>query len=269
MTAVPAKAGPMNGFAARARALGVALLILVAWTLAACFTMPVIYVALLLQAPPRRRELGQRVLRGVFRGLVEFLQKSGVITVTYQGFEPLLACSGPVILAPNHPALWDAVFILAKVDRAACVLKASLLRNPLLVVGARAAGYIPHEPAHQMLRRCLELLRSGERVLFFPEGTRTCFAKGCVNPLSGGLAVLARNSGAPVWPIYIQTSSGYLGKGWPIWRLPSETIHVRLCAGTPITYSQDQDAAEFLEMLRTTYVAAGCGQVSIEPTKNA
>ncbi len=269
MTAAADNSGRMNAFLGRARALAVGLVIAVAWTFSALFLMPLIRMALLLRAQPRRRELGQTVLRGVFRCVVQLLQKSGVITVTYQGFAPLLAHTGPVILAPNHPALWDAVFILAKVDRAACVLKASLLRNPLLVVGARAAGYIPHEPAHQMLRRCIELLRGGERVLFFPEGTRTCFEQNCVNPLSGGLAVLARNSGAPVWPIYIQTSSGYLGKGWPIWRLPSETIHVRLCAGIPITYPQDQAAAEFLETLRATYLAAGCGHVSIETTKNA
>lgn len=262
MTAAAANPGRMNAFKGRARALVVGLLVLVAWTLAALLMMPLICLALLLRSQPRRRELGQMVLHRVFRAVIRVLEMLGVITVAYEGFEPLLAHAGAVILAPNHPALWDAVLILGKVDRAACVLKASLMRNPLLVLGARAADYIPHEPTHQMLRRCIELLRGGERILFFPEGTRTCMMAGCVNPLTGGLVLLARNSGAPVWPIYIQTSSGYLSKGWPIWRLPSETIHVRIRAGVPRICRPEEDAAEFLETLRATYVAAGCGQVA-------
>ena len=64
-----------------------------------------------------------------------------------------------MIVAPNHPALWDAVFVLAEVDHAACVLKAALMNNPILFGGATAAGFIPNEPTHRMLRQCIERLR--------------------------------------------------------------------------------------------------------------
>lgn len=231
------------------------------WSVCSLVFLPLVNLALLLRCQPRRRELGQAVLKQLFRGVVGILRSFGVIEVSYEGFERVKAHLGPVILAPNHPSLWDAVFVLAEVDRAACVLKASLLCNPLLTFGARAAGFISNEPAHQMMRRCIDLLRSGERILFFPEGTRTRPEHGRINPLSGGLAIIARNSGAPVWPIIVQTSSRYLSKGWPIWRLPPEPIHIRISMGEPVVCCPEEDAQKFLDQLRESYIAAGCGVV--------
>lgn len=249
----------------RAQACAAGVCVLAFWAFIAFIYMPCVRVALLLVPQPGRRALGQDALRWLFVTVARILRKFGVVEVTYQGFDRLKAHVGPVILAPNHPALWDAVFILAEMERVACVLKASLMRNPLLVVGSRAAGFIPNEPSHKMLRRCIDLLRGGERLLFFPEGTRTRPENGCVNPLSGGLTVIARNSGAPVWPIYIQTSGGYLGKGWPIWRLPTETIRLRITAGDPLWYQHGEDSAAFLERLRACYQASGCGPQAGQP----
>jgi 1-acyl-sn-glycerol-3-phosphate acyltransferase len=195
----------------------------------------------------------------MFRGVAGILRCFWVIEVSYHGFERVRAHLGPVILAPNHPALWDAVFVLAEVDRAACVLKASLMRNPLLTFGARAAGFVPNEPSHHMLRRCIDLIREGERILFFPEGTRTRPEHGRMNPLFGGLAIIARNTGVPVLPVIVQTSSRYLSKGWPIWRLPTEPIRIQLSIGQPMTCGSNDDAQRFLEQLRQSYLDAGCG----------
>jgi 1-acyl-sn-glycerol-3-phosphate acyltransferase len=94
-----------------------------------------------------------------------------------------------MIIAPNHPALWDAVVVISEVDRVtSCVMKASLIeRNPLLFCGSTAAGFISNEPSHKMMRNCIERLRGNERLVFFPEGTRTRPENGCMNPLTGGL----------------------------------------------------------------------------------
>jgi 1-acyl-sn-glycerol-3-phosphate acyltransferase len=241
------------------RSFAAGVLIFFLWSAFALLVFPAIRLLLFLRPQPRRRELGQTALSAFFR-FVEFILSSfGVVRVSSHGFERLRERTEPIILAPNHPALWDALFILARVERTACVMKASLMRNPLLVVGSRVAGYIPHEPAAKMLRRCIELLRGGGKVLFFPEGTRSLAKHGGVNPLGGGLALIARGSGASVWPVFIQTSSGYLSKGWPIWRLPAETIHIRMTLGEPVFCGPEDDPAVFLENLRAIYLAAGCG----------
>jgi 1-acyl-sn-glycerol-3-phosphate acyltransferase len=45
--------------------------------------------------------------------------------------------------------------------------------QPILRGGAKLAGFIPNKPAHKMLQHSIEALRQGDRLLFFPEGTRT------------------------------------------------------------------------------------------------
>ena len=43
---------------------------------------------------------------------------------------------------------------------------------------------------------------------------------GPLSPLTGSFAVIAKRARAPVQSVFIDTDSPYLGKGWPIWRLP-------------------------------------------------
>lgn len=245
----------------RLRVMTAALVLLFYWVAWAASLLPLGLVLSRLLGGHRGREMGQLILKKFFGGFVWLLRLFGIIRCEYVGFDRLRAQTGAMIIAPNHPALWDAVLVMAEVDRAACVLKAGLMRNPLLFCGSTAAGFISNEPSHQMMRRCIELLKGQERLVFFPEGTRTRPEHGCMNPLTGGLAVIAKNSGAPVWPIFVQTSSRYLSKGWPIWRLPCETICLKIIVGDPVYYPADGKPQEFLEELREQYLKSGCGVV--------
>ena len=202
----------------------------------------------------RAKWVAQGAIKVSFRGFVRLLWFFGIVECEYVGFDKIRAHTGPMIIAPNHPALWDAVFILAKVDHAACVLKASLMHNPILVGGATAAGFIPNEPIHKMMRQCIDLLKENGRLLFFPEGTRTRKENGCLNPFLGGLAIVAKNSQAPVYPIYVQTDSSYLSKGWSLWRLPPKKIHIRMTVGEPVIYEDSDDTHVFLQNLRQRYL---------------
>lgn len=206
--------------------------------------------------PNAARALAQKILRGSFRGFVGLLHFFDVVECEYEGFERVRDAKGPLILEPNHPALWDAVFVLAKAEGMACVLKAGLMNNPLLYGGATAAGFIPNEPAHKMLRLCIETLKRDGRLLFFPEGTRTRPEHGLLNPFHGGIGIVAKNSGAPVWPVFVRTNSRYLCKGWPLWRLPSEKIRIRMTVGEPVSFPSGGDMQTFLDDLHARHLAA-------------
>lgn len=130
------------------------------------------------------------------------------------------------------------------------------MRNPFLHGGAKLAGFIPNKPVHQMLRRSIEALRQEERLLFFPEGTRTRKKEGCVNAFQGGLGIIATQSGAPVWPVFIETNSDYLCKGWPLWRLPDKKIRMRIILGQPLASPPDESALAFMQRLHGCYVEA-------------
>lgn len=204
----------------------------------------------------RSRSLGQTLLQGAFRLFLALLRGCGVYECEWVGFEALEGATGGLIVAPNHPALWDAVFVISKIRGLRCILKASLMHNPFLRGGARLAGFIPNKPAHKMLQHSIEALRQGDRLLFFPEGTRTRKQENAVNTFQGGLGVIATQSSAPVWPVFIETSSDYLCKGWPLWRLPDKKVRLRITLGTPLASPPDESAADFTRRLRAVYLDA-------------
>lgn len=204
----------------------------------------------------KSRALGQWLLQEAFRGFLLMLRVCGVFECEFRGFEALKGASGGLIIAPNHPALWDAVFIIARVPGLRCIMKASLLHNPFLRGGAKLAGFIPNKPAHKMLQRSIEALRQGDRLLYFPEGTRTRKHENKINPFQGGLGIIATQSSAPVWPVFIETNSDYLCKGWPLWRLPDKKVRLRITLGQPLASPPDESAADFMQRLREVYLGA-------------
>mgnify|MGYP007013264505 CR=1 FL=1 len=72
----------------------------------------------------------------------------------------------------------------------------------------------------------------------------------------GGIGIIATQSSAPVWPVFIETNSDYLCKGWPLWRLPDRKIKLRITLGEPLASPPDESAADFTERLRAVCLAA-------------
>jgi 1-acyl-sn-glycerol-3-phosphate acyltransferase len=153
--------------------------------------------------------------------------------------DALAARSGLVIVA-NHPSLLDAMLLVARLPLAACVMKASLMRNPFLAAGALLARYIPNDSAHAMVRRAVADLREGGQLVMFPEGTRTTRAP--LNPFQPGFALIAKRAQVPIQTVFIDTASPYLGKGWPLWRLPPLPIVFSVRLGRVFEPCADHEA---------------------------
>lgn len=134
-----------------------------------------------------------------------------------------------LIVVANHPSMLDAVMLVARLPRSICIMKASLLRNVFLGAGARLAGYISNASAMGMLRHAVADLQRGGQLVLFPEGTRT--TQWPLDPFQASAPLIAKLAQAPIQTVFIDTDSPYLGKGWPLWRLPPLPIVFRVRLG--------------------------------------
>jgi 1-acyl-sn-glycerol-3-phosphate acyltransferase len=186
------------------------------------------------------REAGSRLARkaigAVFRSFLALMQAAEIIRLDLSALDALRDERG-LIIAPNHPCLLDAVLVISRVPGVACITKADIWLNPVLGGGARAAGYIRNNSPRGMLRQAAAELRAGHSLLVFPEGTRTRTPP--VNPFKGGFAVVARQVGAPVQTVFIETDSPFLRKGWPAFKLPPLPIVYRVRLGDRFNVADD------------------------------
>src|SRR5262249_3683396 len=146
-----------------------------------------------------------------------------------------------VILAPNHPGLLDALVLLAYQPNAVCVMKTQLRKNVFLSAGARLARYIGNTPPRRMIKQAIAALHEGGVLLLFPEGTRS---QQCpVNECQLTVGAIAKHAHVPVLTVLIETDSPYLGKGWPLLRIPTRPITYRARLGR--RFSPPTDAQQF------------------------
>ena len=219
-------------------------------------------IALLLY-PLLPRGAGLRVGRaGIAYGYRIFwavARASGLLRMEAKSLRALADERGLVLVA-NHPSLLDALMLVAQLPRSFCVMKASLMHNPFLGPGALLARYVPNDSAHTMLRRGVGDLRAGGQLVMFPEGTRTTGAT--LNPFHDGFALIARRARVPVQTVFIDTTSPYLGKGWPIWKLPPLPIEFSVRIGRRFEPGPAVDAwVDDIER----YMAANVRQMPLHP----
>lgn len=211
-------------------------------------------VALLLY-PLLPRDVGLRVGRAaISRGYRIFwwaARAVGMMRLQSQALDVLRDERGLIVVA-NHPSMLDAVMLVARLPRSACVMKASLMRNPFLAPGARLARYICNDSAFGLIQQAVHDLKHGGQLVMFPEGTRTTRAP--VNPFHGGVTVIAKRARSPIQTVFIDTSSPYLCKGWPLWRLPPLPIVFAVRLGRRFEPTENA-AAQLAEI--EAYFAAG------------
>lgn len=141
----------------------------------------------------------------------------------------VLRDESPLIIAPNHPCLLDAVMVISRLPNVACVMKAELMNNIFLGAGARLARYIRNEPIRHMVMQATEDFKTGSHLLLFPEGTRTVHQP--INVLKGSIALIAQQAKVPVQTLIIETNSPYLSKGWSLFRKPVMPVSYKIKLG--------------------------------------
>ena len=92
-------------------------------------------------------------------------------------------------------------------------------------------------------------LHQGSHVLLFPEGTRT--TRFPVGPLQGTTGLIAKNAGVPVQTVFIETDSGFLGKGWSLLWTPRMPITYRVRLGK--RFEAPTHSARFIAELQSYF----------------
>jgi 1-acyl-sn-glycerol-3-phosphate acyltransferase len=223
-------------------ACGVALLglLCVAWS-------PVALVLGALLPPARAHAVGRVAITRAFRFYVQALAAIGACRFDLGALDDLRA-AGPLIIAPNHPSLIDAVLVISRLP-VTCVMKAGIHDNVFLGPGSRLAGYIGNRSVRRMIGDSVKALAAGSQLLFFPEGTRS--TRYPVNRFNASIGSIARHAGVPVQTVFIDTDSPYLAKGWPLLRKPPLPITYRIRLGQRFEVGGDTRA--FVAMLEAYY----------------
>ena len=194
-----------------------------------CLTWSVFALPLYFILPERLgTSIGRRGIMGGFRLYAWSLSITGAYRLDLHAIDSLRG-GPPLILAPNHPCLIDALLILTRHPNLVCVMKSELMRNVFLGSGSRLARYVPNDSSRQMVKESVAHLRHGGVLLLFPEGTRTIHSP--INPLVGSVGLIAKYANVPVQTLVIETDSPFLSKGWPLFRRPSLPITYRVRLG--------------------------------------
>ncbi len=193
--------------------------------------------------------LGRRAITAIFRVYLNALSLVGACRFDLTALDALRG-EGPLVIAPNHPCLLDALMVISRLPNVACIMKASLVDNVFLGAGARLAGYIRNDAQLSMIKQSVAELKNGSQLLLFPEGTRT--TRWPINPCKGSTALIASRAKAPIQTVFIETDSAYLSKGWPLFRRPAMPITYRIRLGR--RFEPLEKAGTFSEELERYFI---------------
>ena len=115
---------------------------------------------------------------------------------------------GNGVLCGNHTTLGDPVYVVCALGRRRqthIMAKDEIVRWPVVGWLLRRAGIIGVKRGKAdvgAIKESIRVLRNGEKLLLFPEGTRV--REGERSEAHTGAAMFATRTGAPIVPVYIQ-----------------------------------------------------------------
>ena len=134
---------------------------------------------------------------------------------------------GAYIICANHTSNWDAPILVSNLKRKVYVMaKAELFKNKFIKWFGRKCCVFPVKRGMrdiESIKYSLNLLKDGEILVIFPEGTRNGMEKN--GKAQNGVAYMAIRTGVPVIPVGIQ------GEMKPFKK-------VKLNIGEPLDFSQ-------------------------------
>ncbi|MEV6286305.1 lysophospholipid acyltransferase family protein [Kribbella sp. NPDC051770] len=184
------------------------------------------------QELPRTDDLPRLPYRlgGVMRHIVgAYLRHRYDLTVHHQERFPL---TGPVLLAPNHLGLLDGPLLGATAPRMLHQLGKIEAFHGAQGKFLHLVGQIPVDRTTYdvlAIRKAIKVLRDGNVMSIYPEGTR---GRGDFGKIRVGVAYLAMVTGAPILPVALL---GTRLPGGSVERYPPKGSRVEVVYGEPFT----------------------------------
>ena len=154
----------------------------------------------------------------------------GLFSLRIDGWEHLIE-EGPVLVVSNHESYLDPPLLESLYhDEMYVLARKSLFRGFTNWLYRRwlAIPVDQDRPDMASLKIIIRLLREGNRVLIFPEGSRT--TDGSIGDAQPGIGLIAVKSGAPIQPLRIVGARDALPRGSALLRFARITIRI----GPPI-----------------------------------
>jgi 1-acyl-sn-glycerol-3-phosphate acyltransferase len=155
-----------------------------------------------------------------------------------------------LIFASNHQGAADILLALAYLPVGfRFAIKKELFKIPFFGWYLKKAGYFSIDrelvlSAYRTVETIVEILKQGESVLIFPEGTRS--RTGRLGKFKRGSLLAALKSGAPIIPIAVSGSFDILPKGsWVINPHP-----IKMSVGKPIRIQSEADYEHKVDEVR-------------------
>jgi 1-acyl-sn-glycerol-3-phosphate acyltransferase len=233
-----------------------------------CSVWAMVALALSATLPARvGRRLGRAGAMHGFRAYLATMEAIGAWRLDLGDLDGLRD-AGPLIIAPNHPCLLDAVFIVSRLPNVVCVMKGALLGNFLFGPAARLARYVRNDSLLRLAARAGDELRESGQLLLFPEGTRTVGDP--IGPFTDAVGAVSRRSRVAVQAVIIETDSRLLGKRRSLLARPELPLTYRLRLGR--RFEPPRDVRKFtaeLERYFARELAVRAGAQIPQPAANA
>ncbi len=197
-----------------------------------------------------RRTRGQRIIyvvaRVFFTGLSKFFWRA-----TFTGLEHIPATGG-FIMAPVHRSNIDTFPMIGMTKRYTSFMgKDSLWKTKISAWFFTGLGGYPVKRGtadRAALKRCIDVVKNGEALVLFPEGTRQ-FGP-LVTPLFEGAAYVASKANVPIIPIGIGGTEKAMPKGAKM--IHFAKVHYEIGPPIPAPLSEDGGRASREQLHATT-----------------
>lgn len=151
----------------------------------------------------KKTSFGYKIVRAIFVLPVKFL-----LNIRIRGKENIPEDTTAYMICANHVCWIDPIIVCAGFKQKIHIMaKKELFKIPVLAQLIRALGAYPIDRSGGnagTIKKTIGMMKSGDSVCVFPQGTRRRGEKIADTPLKPGAAMMAAKAGVPIIPVRIK-----------------------------------------------------------------